>query len=120
MTDEDKDFLGFLWRPDADLTQDIIELRMTVHFFGAFSSPSCACFAPRKTAEDNQHSIDLEVIDTVNKNLYMDDCLKSLPSEEESIQMAKDLPPLFHKGGFHLTQWVSNSREVLQSVPAQD
>ncbi len=87
---------------------------MTVHLFGAVSSPNCACFAPRKTSEDNQHSIDLEVIDTVNKNFYMDDCLKSLPSEEEAIQMAKDLPPLGHKGGFHLTQWVRNSREVLQ------
>ncbi len=43
----------------------ISELRMTVHLFGAVSSPSCACFAQRKTAEDNQHSIDLEVIDTV-------------------------------------------------------
>ncbi len=93
---------------------------MTVNLFGAVSSPNCACFAPRKTAEDNQHSIDLEVIDTVNKNFYMDDCLKSLPSEEEAIQMAKDLPPLCHKGGFHLTQWVSNSREALQSIPAQD
>ncbi len=77
---------------------------MTVHLFGAVLSPNCTCFAPRKTSEDNQHSIDLKVIDTVNKYLYMDDCLKSLPSEEESIQMAKDLPPLCHKGGFHLTQ----------------
>ncbi len=34
--------------------------------------------------------------------------------------MAKDLSALCHKGGFHLTQWVSNSREVLQSIPAQD
>ncbi len=73
-----------------------------------------------KTSEDNQHSIDLGVIDTVNNNFYMNDCLKSLPSEEEAIQMAKDLPPLCHKGGFHLTQWVRNSREVLQSVPAKD
>ncbi len=48
-TDEDKDFLGFLWRPDADLTRDTIELRMTVHLFGAVSSPSCACFASMKT-----------------------------------------------------------------------
>ncbi len=87
---------------------------MTVHLFGAVLSPNCTCFAPMKTSEDNQHSIDLKVIDTVNKNFYMDDCLKSLPSEEEAIQMAKDLPPLGHKGGFHLTQWVSNSREVLQ------
>ncbi len=93
---------------------------MTVRLFGAVLSPSCVCFAPRKTSEDNQHSIDLEVIDTVNMNLYTDDCLKSLPSEEEAIQMAKDLPPLGHKGGFHLTQWVRNSREVLQSIPAQD
>ncbi len=55
-TDEDKDFLGFLWRPDADVTRDIIELRMTVRLFGAVSSPNCVCFSPRKTSEDNQHS----------------------------------------------------------------
>ncbi|XP_058624342.1 B-cell receptor CD22-like [Onychostoma macrolepis] len=57
VTDEDKDFLGFLWRPDGDVTPDIIELRMTVHLV---SSPSCACFAPRKTAEDNQHNLQVE------------------------------------------------------------
>lgn len=93
---------------------------MTVHLFGADSSPSCACYALRKNAEDNQHSFDSEVIDTVYKNFYMDDCLKSLASEEEAIQLAKDLFALCDKGGFHLTQWVSNSRKVLQSIPEQD
>ncbi len=69
-----------------------------------------------KTSEDNQHSIDLGVIDTVNKNFYMDDCLKSLPSEEEAIQMAKDLPPLCHKGGFHLKQWIHMALDNLFKV----
>ncbi|KAI2668803.1 hypothetical protein H4Q32_005610 [Labeo rohita] len=45
VTSEDKDFLRFLWWPNGDVTQDIIEYRMTVHLFGAVSSPSCACFA---------------------------------------------------------------------------
>lgn len=120
VTEEDKDFLRFLWWPNGDVTQGVTELRMTVHLFGAVSSPSCACFALRKTAEDNQHSFNFEVMNTVYKNFYMDDCMKSLPSEKEAIQMAKDLAALCHKGGFHLTQWVSNSREFLQSILEQD
>ncbi|XP_062295363.1 uncharacterized protein LOC134000078 [Scomber scombrus] len=60
---------------------------MTVHLFGAVSSPSCACYALRKTAEDNQNSFPAEVTDTVKQKFYMDDCLKSLPSEEEAVEM---------------------------------
>jgi hypothetical protein len=50
---------------------------MQVHLFGATSSPSCANFSLRKTAEDNRKDFDLEVIETVNRNFYVDDCLKS-------------------------------------------
>lgn len=50
----------------------------------------------------------------------MDDCLKSLSTEYDAIQMVKDLTTLCQKGGFHLTQWVSNSREVLQSIVEKD
>ncbi|KAK0136650.1 hypothetical protein N1851_027153 [Merluccius polli] len=64
---------------------------MTVHLFGASSSPSCACYALRKTAEDNQNSFPAEVIGTINSNFYMDDCLRSLPSEEEAVKLVKDL-----------------------------
>ncbi|XP_049323488.1 uncharacterized protein LOC125783001 [Astyanax mexicanus] len=51
---------------------------------------------------------------------YVDDFLKSLPSQHEAIQMVKDLAALCHKGGFHLTQWISNNREVLQTIPEKD
>lgn len=50
---EDSDFLRFLWLPNGDFSQDLVEYRMSVHLFGATSSPSCATFALRKCAEDN-------------------------------------------------------------------
>ena len=58
---------------------------MTVHLFGAVSSPACANFAVRKTAEDNAENVSADVINTVRWNFYVDDCLKSLPSVEDVV-----------------------------------
>ena len=41
----DADFLRFLSWPNGDLTQYLADYRMTVHLFGAISSPSCASFS---------------------------------------------------------------------------
>lgn len=92
------------------------EYRMTVHLFGAVSSPSCACYALRNTAEDNQALFPADVIQTVKQNFYVDDCLKSTSSEEEAIKMIEDLTAVCQRGGFCLTKWVSNSCVVLRTV----
>lgn len=115
--ESDCDLLRFLWWPEGDLKQEIQEYQMTVHLFGATSSPSCANFALRKTAEDNVMDYDPEVINTVKRNFYVDDCLKSVPTSNEGIRHAKDLRNLLAKGGFNLTKWVSNDRKVLASIP---
>lgn len=112
-------FLRFLWWPDGDLGQQLSTYRMTVHLFGAVSSPSCACYALRQTAKDNQTHFSTEAIKTVFESFYVDDCLKSVSSEEEATAMVQDLTALCQKGGFRLTKWSSNSRKVLQSVPEQ-
>ena len=49
----DCDALRFLWWPDNDLTREPAEYRMEVHLFGGTSSPSCASFCLKTTAEDN-------------------------------------------------------------------
>ncbi len=87
MTEENRDFLCFLWRPEGDLTEEVAELCMTVHLFGAVSSPSCASFALRKTADDNQCDFPPKVVQTVKENFYFGDCLKSIPTEEEAAFM---------------------------------
>ena len=57
------------------------------------------------------------MIETVNRNVDLDDLLKSLPSEEDAVIMVKNLVSICSRGGFPLTQWISNSRKVLQNIP---
>lgn len=110
------DFLRFLWWPGGDTAQAPQEYRMKVHLFGAASSPSCANYALRRTADDNAEHFPPEVVSTVKNNFYVDDCLRSMASEEEARKMIQDLTALCQKGGFTLSKWVSNSRAVLRSV----
>ncbi|KAJ8021855.1 hypothetical protein HOLleu_39169 [Holothuria leucospilota] len=71
---KDCDALRFLWWRDGDITQEPVDHRMLVHLFGATSSPSCAGYALRKTADDNRCNYDNNVIETIHKNFYVDDC----------------------------------------------
>ena len=45
---------------------------------------------------------------------------KSLETENEAVDRVRDLTCVCHKGGFHLTKWVSNSRTVLSHIPKED
>lgn len=93
---------------------------MKVHLFGGVSSPSCANFGPQKTADDIQKEFSPETIDTVKLNFYLDDCLKSVGSEEGAISLAKDLTSHLKRGGFRLTKWLSNSHKVIRSMPESE
>jgi hypothetical protein len=71
-------FLKFLWWEDSDLSKPVTEYQMAVHLFGATSSPSVCNYALRKAALDVKGHFDKEVIDTVLRHFYVDDCLKSV------------------------------------------
>ncbi len=116
--EEDADMLRFLWWSGGNLNAPIEEYRMMVHLFGAMSSPSCASYALRKTAEDRNDVASQKAVETVLNNFYVDDCLRSVCMEKEAIDLVKDLRDLCSEGGFCLTKWVSNSRKVLLSIPA--
>ena len=117
---EDCDVLRFLWWPNGDTTVTPEEFQMMVHLFGGISSPSCANFALKKTAEDNRNEFDSETVNTLERNFYVDDCLKSVEDEESGIILVRNLRELLQKGGFRLTKWTSNSRNVLESLPESE
>ena len=117
---DQRDFLWFLWWPGGDVDQNIIECRMHAHMFGATSSPTVAKFALRKTALDNATSFSPLAVENVHRSFYVDDCLWSVYSVEEAIDLSAELRALTQKGGFRLTQWTSNSREVLNSIPESE
>lgn len=117
VSDEHSDLLRFLWWPNGELDKCLEEYKMVVHIFGVISSPGCAAFTLQQCARDNMGNFDPEVIQTVLRNFYVDDCLKSIRSEEEAIRLGADLISLCATGGFKLNKWISNSRSLLLSIP---
>ncbi|KAK3715636.1 hypothetical protein QZH41_008075 [Actinostola sp. cb2023] len=115
---KDCDALRFFWWPDGDLSTELEEYRMVKHLFGATSSPSIANFCLKKTAELEQESINFETVDTVNRNMYVDDLMRSTDTTEKAITLVSQLRELLARGGFHLTKWYSNDdRQVLATIP---
>ncbi|CAG2252827.1 unnamed protein product [Mytilus edulis] len=117
---EDRDFLRFYWWENGNVDTEPKEYRMTVHLFGATSSPSCSNYALQNTAKENKDRFDSLVIDTLTKNMYVDDCLSSTDTEESAISLIKNVTELCKEGGFNMTKWTSNSQNVVQSIPEKD
>ncbi|KAJ8017933.1 hypothetical protein HOLleu_44355 [Holothuria leucospilota] len=118
--EDQRDLLRFLWWPKGDITGEPQSYRMTVHLFGAVSSPACAIYSLRKTGTDNLCGVSMEAVNTLLDNFYMDDGLKSVESVPDAIKLVRELKMLCKRGGFNLTKWSSNQREVLQEIPMED
>ena len=69
---ENRNVLRFLCGDNGNFDSHPTEYRMTVHLFGATSSPGFTNFALKKTASDYQVQCGSE------KNFYVDDSLKSV------------------------------------------
>ena len=116
----DHSYLRFLWWPDGDLSQPFHEYCMQVHLFGATSSPACANFCLKQAAIDQADVFSAEAVETVKQNFYMDDCLKSVSSEEEAILLVSQLSALLKNRGFRLTKWLSNKSKALSNLDKED
>ena len=117
---EHRDYFRFLWWQEGDIGKDVAEFRMTVHLFGASSSPGCANFALKQLARDYEVEFGTPAATFIQRNFYVDDGLTSLPSEQEAITLIQDTMKLCDKGGLRLHKFNSNSRRVLASVPVPD
>ena len=114
---EQCDILRYLWWPNGDLDITPTVHRMKVHLFGTVSSPSVCNFALKRTADDNMTDFDIDTINTVKRNFYVDDCLKSTSDDATAIELFYQLTELLKRGGFHLTKWTSNSDNVMNEIP---
>ena len=118
--ESDRDVLRFLWWPSGDMTAQPKIYRMCVHLFGGTWSPSCCSYALRQTAEDHRADYDPEVLNMVQHNFYVDDCLVSVDDEHRAIEIAAELATVVKEGGFRLTKWLSNRPTVLESIPQEE
>ena len=116
--EKDRDSLRFLWTDDIHSDADPYVMQMLVHIFGAKDSPCCANYAVKRTARDYQHLFDPLTFETALRAFYVDDLLKSTHTVATAILLAKELIAMLECGGFYLTKFMSNSREILDALPA--
>ena len=112
---EDRDYLRFLWWEDGDTDSEPQEYRMKVHLFGASSSPGCANYGMKHLASQHEKEHP-SAAGFIRKHFYVDDGLISLESIDEAIELVKEAQALCTKGKLRLHKFLSNKREVLESV----
>lgn len=114
VADEHRDFLRFLWTDET--INEVNEYRMTVHLFGATSSPGVATFALRKVAQVHKERMPLASEFIIN-NFYVDDGITSVRTAPEASQLITDTVNICSSANLRLHKFASNSREVLVSIP---
>ena len=110
--EHDRDALRFIWIKDGQ----IIHLRMTAHLFGGIWCSAVSSYALRRTVSKNPLVHPL-VKHVVLKCMYVDDCLVSTYSDIEAGIILKELPKVLQAGGFTLTKFVVNHKELIEGIP---
>ena len=119
VSESDRDYLRFLWWKDGDTQRQPDEFRMTVHLFGAASSPGCANFGLRYFAEQCKNDLPLGS-KFVDRNFYVDDGLTSVPSIEDGTRLVKEVTELCNRGGLRLHKFASNNRHIMETIPMSE
>ena len=114
-----RNLLRFLWWSNGNIDSKPTEFRMTVHLFGVTSSPECANFALKRTADDFVELFGSEPAKFVKEDFYVDDGLKSAPSAVQASALIESTKCLLAKGGFNLHKFISNSKNVIKAIPKE-
>ncbi|MEL7338835.1 MAG: DUF1759 domain-containing protein [Bacteroidota bacterium] len=118
--EDQRSLLRYLWWPESKFDdQEPVEFEMNVHLFGAVSSPSCSNYALKRIVTDDVGDSKLAAKETIKRNFYVDDLLKSVQSQTEAMALMKDVVQLCADGGFNLTKFIANDKEVLKSIPEE-
>lgn len=57
-------------------------------------TPSCANYALLKTSSDNKNEFGEDIRCTLERDFYVDDCLKSVDTDHQAIALIKQLRTL--------------------------
>ena len=102
LTKRDRDLLRLLWWEDGDPAKELTEFRMTVHLFGAASSPPSANYALKRAPSDNKKGLGSEAASFIRRDFYVDDGLRSVESVCDAVAFIKDNKEICRRGGFKL------------------
>ncbi|XP_041427144.1 uncharacterized protein LOC121396364 [Xenopus laevis] len=118
--EEHRNYLRFFWYRNNDPNEDIVEYRMRVHIFGNSPSPAVTIYGLRLSAQEGEAKYGSDARSYVEKDFFVDDCLKSTPTNESAISLLKRTREMLALSNLRLHQIASNSRELMEAFSNQD
>ncbi|XP_065182163.1 uncharacterized protein LOC135812873 [Sycon ciliatum] len=113
----DRKYHRFLWRFD-DGPAHVYEFQRVV--FGIKASPYLAGRAVQEVLRRFGPEYPAHTIEALERSRYIDDLLASRPTVADAVKSRLHCQEILAHGGFHLRKWLSNSAEVVESVPVAD
>ncbi len=115
-----RNFLRFLWFEDNDPSKDVKEFRMKVHVFGNSPSPAVAIYGLHRAAQHGELEFGKDARAFVERDFYVDDGLKSMPTAEEAVDLLKRNQEMLASSNLRLHKIASNSPAVMNAFPVED
>ncbi|PFX13132.1 hypothetical protein AWC38_SpisGene22811 [Stylophora pistillata] len=114
--EQDRSHFRLLWRDlDPNREPDVFEFKRVV--FGNNSAPME--FVAQANARRNQDCYPLAV-ETVFKFTYMDGSIDRLESDDEGVEVGRELKALWRVAGMQARKWISNSPKVIEGIPSEE
>ncbi len=117
--DDHRNFLRFLWHKDNNVNKEV-EYRMKVHVFGNWPSPAVAIYGLRRAIKEGAQEHGADTVKFVERHFYVDDCLVSVPSEAEAIDLPQRAQASLAESNLRLHKFASNSQTVMEAFPLED
>ncbi|XP_076874397.1 uncharacterized protein LOC143524681 [Brachyhypopomus gauderio] len=117
---QDRNFLRFFWYEDNNENKDVVEFRMNVHVFGNSPSPAVAIYGLRQAAREREVEYGADAREFVERDFYVDDGLKSLPTAIAAIDLLKRVQSMLAFSNLRLHKITSNCKEVMSAFPSED
>ncbi len=119
--EEFRDYYRLLWNfEDTDEPPKVYRFKRVL--IGANDSPCIAISVVHhhleKIAKEKPHLSNLCKL--IKNNLYVDDLVISLKTEDEAIKMRREISEIFKSMKMKIRKWASNSTKVLQTIPKED
>ena len=116
--EKDRPMFRILWRDcDDGRDPDIFEFNRVV--FGKNAAPMECQFVAQENARRHENLYPMAA-ETVLKSTYMDDSIDSVETEEEGIELYRQLDALWSLAGMQARKWISNSPKVIAATPEED
>ncbi|XP_065087108.1 uncharacterized protein LOC135708862 [Ochlerotatus camptorhynchus] len=113
MCKKDQHCLRVLWCDDSSGDPSIYVTQVMP--FGTCCSPSCAQYVKNLNARKFEREYPAAA-QAITKQHYVDDMLVSVESEQEAIQLARDVKFVHAQAGFDMRNWISNSPAVVEAM----